>query len=231
MTPPATPRSPLGSAPAITLNLRPRPSDLPALACVQTRAFGMAQRVRVPGSRGRAAAWRAAVDAWVLLGSWPTLIMLCCSNAFGWVAASGSHAVAELRPMHRTRGELLKLVALAVVLGAPMIVVPLMTFLVPVTLLAVRTGHAWCGRAVFLPVVGSTCCGVVQSMLPQSTLDSSRSLTPIRTTGTVRLSSCFSIVGPQSFAVETMIRLVNTLLLDAARKESTSPLATWWVGS
>ena len=89
----------------------------------------------------------------------------------------------------------------------------------------------WCGRAVFLPVVGRTCWGLVQSMLPQSTLDSSRSLTPIRTTGTVRFSSCFSIVGPQSFAVETMIRLVNPFLLDAARKESTSALATWWVGS
>jgi len=42
----------------------------------------------------------------------------------------------------------------------------------------------------------------------------------------VRLSSCFSIVGPQSLAVETMIRLVNPFLLDAARKESTSALAT-----
>ncbi len=117
MTPSATPRSALDGPPAVALDLRPRPRDLPNLAAVQTRAFGLAGRVPIPRGLRHAGAYRAAVNVWVLLAAWPTLLMLCASTPFGWVAAADRHAVAEIRPMHRPRGALLKLVALALVLG------------------------------------------------------------------------------------------------------------------
>jgi hypothetical protein len=87
----------------------------------------------------------------------------------------------------------------------------------------------WCGRSVFLPVVGrKVSIGAFQSIADQSTLDSRRSLRPMRTTGTVQVVELiFSAVGPQSFAVEKIMPAGEPdFLPEAERKASMSPLLT-----
>jgi len=89
------------------LGLAPRLRDVPLLAMVQTRAYGVYSRNKVrthvdTHSRyDRTRRWRA----WVALACWPSLIDLAASTMMGWIAASPSHAFTEIKPVRRNAGE------------------------------------------------------------------------------------------------------------------------------
>ena len=83
-----------------------------------------------------------------------------------------------------------------------------------------------------MPVVGrKVSTWPCQSIADQSTLESSRSWTPTRTTGGVSVAICASRFAPQSRAVEMTILEVKSAVLLAAMKESMSFLARWWSGA
>lgn len=89
------------------LGLAPRLRDVPLLAMVQTRAYGVYSRntartyVDSHHRYDRTRRWRA----WVALACWPSLIDLAASTMMGWIAASPSHAFTEIKPVRRNAGE------------------------------------------------------------------------------------------------------------------------------
>lgn len=88
------------------LGLAPRLRDV-LLAMVQTRANGVYSRntarthVDSHHRYDQTRRWRV----WVALACWPTLIDLAASTIMGWIAASPSHAVTEIKPVRRNAGE------------------------------------------------------------------------------------------------------------------------------
>lgn len=89
------------------LGLAPRLRDVPLLAMVQTRAYGIYSRktarthVDTHHQYDQTRRWRA----WVALACWPTLIDLAASTTMGCIAASPNHAFTEIRPVRRNAAE------------------------------------------------------------------------------------------------------------------------------